>query len=174
MSLAIIIHGVNEHSRRSAAAVEGTRASAAIVASSALSRAAGVSAILAVGVDCWTAGLLSCDSVLLCRFPVVLGFGVCCALNFQGAISLLSWSCFADRFSICSLTGTYTPIGPNMVIDVSVQYSGGLLPDILLLTLCDSIGKSFQYHVEFLSLQLMFPSKPFDQLEGLNAFRFFF
>ena len=34
--------------------------------------------------------------------------GVCCALGFQGAISLLSWFCFAARFSICSLTGTYT------------------------------------------------------------------
>ena len=84
-------------------AAEGTRASAAVVASSTLARAAGVSAILAVGVDCWTAGLLFCDSVLLCCFPIVLAFGVCCALGFQ-AISLLSWFCFADRFSDCSLT----------------------------------------------------------------------
>ena len=38
-----------------------------------------------------------------------------------------------------------------MVINVSVQYNGGFLPEIiLLLTLCDSIG-------EFLSLQPMFP-----------------
>ena len=90
------------------AAAEGTRVSVAIVAPSALPRAAGVSAILAVGVDCWT-GLLFCDSVLLCCFSVVLGFGMCCALCFQGAISLLSWFCFAARFSICSLTETYTP-----------------------------------------------------------------
>ena len=94
------------------AAAEGTRASAAVVASSALSRAAGVSAILTVGVDGWTAELLFSDSVLLCCFPVALGFGVCCALGFQGAISpLFSYICFADRFSNCSLTGIYTPTG---------------------------------------------------------------
>ena len=41
-----------------------------------------------------------------------------------------------------------------MVVNVSVQYDGGLLPDITILTLCDSIGEPFQYHdVEFLSLQ---------------------
>ena len=28
-----------------------------------------------------------------------------------------------------------------MVINISVQYNGGLLPDIILLTLCDSIGE---------------------------------
>ena len=28
-----------------------------------------------------------------------------------------------------------------MVINVSVQCNGGLLPDIILLTLCDSIGE---------------------------------
>ena len=43
-----------------------------------------------------------------------------------------------------------------MVINVSVQYNGGLLPDIILLTLCDSIGEPFYYHVECLSLQPMF------------------
>ena len=51
---------------------------------------------------------------------------------------------------------------PYMVINVSVQYNGGLLPDIILLTLCDSIGEPFQYHIEFLSLQPMFPPKHFD------------
>ena len=30
-----------------------------------------------------------------------------------------------------------------MVIDVSVQYNGGLLPDIILLTLCDYIDEPF-------------------------------
>ena len=59
-----------------------------------------------------------------------------------------------------------------MVINVSVQCNGGLLPDIILLTLCDSIGEPFQYHVELLSLQPMFPPKPFDYLEDLDAFRF--
>ena len=44
-----------------------------------------------------------------------------------------------------------------MVINVSVQCEGGLLPDIILLTLCDSIGEPFYYHVEFLSLQSLFP-----------------
>ena len=32
---------------------------------------------------------------------------------------------------------------PYMVTNVSVQYNGGLLPDIILLTLCDSIGDPF-------------------------------
>ena len=32
---------------------------------------------------------------------------------------------------------------PYMVINVSVQYNGGLLPDIILLTLCDYIGEPF-------------------------------
>ena len=51
-----------------------------------------------------------------------------------------------------------------MVINVSVQCNGGLLPDIMMLTLCDSIGEPFEYHVpvEFLSLQPMFPPKSFD------------
>ena len=50
-----------------------------------------------------------------------------------------------------------------MVINVSVQYNGGLLPDIIImLTLCDSIGEPFYYHVEFLSLQPIFPPEPFD------------
>ena len=43
---------------------------------------------------------------------------------------------------------------------VSVQCNGGLPPDIILLTLCDSIGEPFQYHIEFLSLQPVFPPKP--------------
>ena len=30
------------------------------------------------------------------------------------------------------------------------------VPKIIMLTLCDSIGEPFQYHVEFLSLQPMF------------------
>ena len=63
-----------------------------------------------------------------------------------------------------------------MVINVSVQYTGGLLPDIILLTLCDYIGEPFEYHipVELLSLHPMSPPKPFNWLEGFNAFRFFF
>ena len=32
---------------------------------------------------------------------------------------------------------------PYMVINVSVQYNGGLLPDIIVLTLCDYIGEPF-------------------------------
>ena len=36
------------------------------------------------------------------------------------------------------------------------------------------LGNPSQYHVEFLSLQPMFPLTPFDLLEGLDAFRFFF
>ena len=32
---------------------------------------------------------------------------------------------------------------PCMAINVSVQYNGGLLPEIILLTLCDYIGEPF-------------------------------
>ena len=50
-----------------------------------------------------------------------------------------------------------------MAINVSVQYNGGLLPDIILLTLCDFIGKPPSYFEQFLSLQpTMFPPKSFD------------
>ena len=49
---------------------------------------------------------------------------------------------------------------PYLVINVGCN--GGLLPDTILLTLCDSIGEPFKYDVEFLSLQPMFPPKPFD------------
>ena len=69
-----------------------------------------------------------------------------------------------------------------MVINVSVQNNGGLLPDIiLLLTLCCNHIEPFYYHEELLFLQPMFPPKPFDNFspgggcsEGLDAFRFFF
>ena len=49
-----------------------------------------------------------------------------------------------------------------MVINVSVRYNGELLTDIILLTLWDYIGEPFKYHVELMSLQPMFPPKPFD------------
>ena len=55
-----------------------------------------------------------------------------------------------------------------------MQYNCGFLPNIILLTLCDYIGEPFQYHEEILSLQPMFPPKPFDCSEGLDAFIFFF
>ena len=44
-----------------------------------------------------------------------------------------------------------------MAIEISVQYNVGLLPDIILLTqrLLPS-GNPFKYHVEVLSLQLLF------------------
>ena len=49
-----------------------------------------------------------------------------------------------------------------MEINVSVQYNGGLLPDIRLSTRCNYIGESFRYHEEVLFLQPMFPHKPLD------------
>ena len=63
----------------------------------------------------------------------------------------------------------------------SVQYNGGLLRDIILLTRCGFIGEPVLYHEEVLSLQPMFPPKPLDIFspeeggcsEGLDAFRFF-
>ena len=67
-----------------------------------------------------------------------------------------------------------------MEINVNVQYNGGLLPDIILLTRCGYIGELVRYHEEVLSLQPMFLPKPLDIFppeggcsEGLAAFRFF-
>ena len=65
--------------------------------------------------------------------------------------------------------------------NVGVQYNGGLLPDIILLTRCGYIGEPVRYHEELLSLQPMFPPKPVDIFSpeggssegGLAAFRFF-
>ena len=57
---------------------------------------------------------------------------------------------------------------PCIAINVSVQYNGGLLPDILLLN-------PFQYHVEALSLQPMkqyIITTMFDDV--LHCFRFVF
>ena len=64
----------------------------------------------------------------------------------------------------CLITSLLLFRCPYMAINVSVQCNGELLPDIILLTLCDFIGDPFQYHVEleFLSLQPLFPPKPFD------------
>ena len=43
-------------------------------------------------------------------------------------------------------------------IYICVQYNGGIIPDIILLTRCDCIiGEPVWYHEEFLSLQPMFP-----------------
>ena len=52
-----------------------------------------------------------------------------------------------------------------MAINVSVQYNGGLLPDIILLTLCDYIGEPFDTMKSFcpyslyshLNLLIIFP-----------------
>ena len=48
-----------------------------------------------------------------------------------------------------------------MVIDVSVPYNGGFLPEIILLTLHDNFGEPFEYHVEFLSLHRNVPTETF-------------
>ena len=49
--------------------------------------------------------------------------------------------------------------GPCVVTNVSVQYNGGLLPDIILLTPCDCIGKSFYPYSQCsdLNLKTIFP-----------------
>ena len=63
-----------------------------------------------------------------------------------------------------------------MVTNVSVQYNGGFLPEIILLTLCDYIGEPFEYQqVEFFVLiaNVLIPPKPFDYSGGLASFRFF-
>ena len=65
-----------------------------------------------------------------------------------------------------------------MAINVSVQYNGGLLLGIVLLTQC-YYHYQFKYHDDVLSLQPMIPPKRFDIFSpcvgcsGLDAFIFF-
>ena len=72
-----------------------------------------------------------------------------------------------------------------MAINVSVQYNGGLLPDIILLLTQSMLSPSenpFKCHEEVLYLQPLIPPERFDIFspltggcsEGLGAFRFFF
>ena len=52
-----------------------------------------------------------------------------------------------------------------MAINISVQYNGGLLPDIILLTQCYMLlplENPFKCNEEVLSLQPMIPPKRFD------------
>ena len=70
--------------------------------------------------------------------------------------------------------------------NVNVQYNGGLLPDIILLTQCylhrGTPGNPFKCHQEVLYLQPLIPPKRFENFspltggcsEGLGAFCFFF
>ena len=70
-----------------------------------------------------------------------------------------------------------------MAINVIVQYNGGLLPDIILLTQCYLHRGTRLYAMKrFIYLQPMIPIERFDIFppltggysEGLGAFRFFF
>ena len=59
-----------------------------------------------------------------------------------------------------------------MAINVSVQYNGGFLPDLILLTLCyyhPSAKNPIKCHEEVLPWQPMFPLKHFDGM--LKMFR---
>ena len=49
---------------------------------------------------------------------------------------------------------------PCIAINVSVQYDGGFLPDIILLTQCS--GNPFKCHEEVLYFHLLIPPKRFD------------
>ena len=51
-----------------------------------------------------------------------------------------------------------------MAINVSVQYNGGLLPDIILFVdpMLSASGKLFKCHEEVLYLQPLIPPKRFD------------
>ena len=49
-----------------------------------------------------------------------------------------------------------------MAVNVSVQYNGGFLPDIILDPLLLPSGNPFKCHEEVLSLQPMIPPKRFD------------
>ena len=68
---------------------------------------------------------------------------------------------------------------PYVAIDVNVQYNGGFLPDIILLTRCYMHrGTCLKCHEEVLYLQPLIPPKRFDIFfpitggcsEGLGAF----
>ena len=52
---------------------------------------------------------------------------------------------------------------PCMAINVSIQYNGGLLPDIILLTqsMLSPSGNLFECHEEVLYLQPLIPPKRF-------------
>ena len=51
-----------------------------------------------------------------------------------------------------------------MVINVNVQYNGGLLPDIILLiqSMLSASGNLFKFHEEVLYLQPLIPPKRLD------------
>ena len=50
-----------------------------------------------------------------------------------------------------------------MAINVNVQYNGGFLPDIILLTQCCYLHRELcECHEEVLYLQLLIPPKRFD------------
>ena len=58
---------------------------------------------------------------------------------------LFAWGRISRYIVKDAPAGVTTVLCPYMVIDVSVQCNGRLLPDIILLTLCDSIGEPFHY-----------------------------
>ena len=63
-------------------------------------------------------------------------------LNFSIELLLyLSLELLVQKY--CIITCLLLFSCPYMLINVSVQCNGGLLPDIILLTLCDSIGEPF-------------------------------
>ena len=53
---------------------------------------------------------------------------------------------------------------PCMAINVSVQYDGGFLPDIIYTVdpMLSASGNPFKYHEEVLYFQLLIPPKRFD------------
>ena len=50
---------------------------------------------------------------------------------------------------------------PYMAIDVSVQYNGGFLPEIILLTQCDNIGEPFLIPCRVFVVTANVPTLPF-------------
>ena len=60
-----------------------------------------------------------------------------------------------------------------MVNNVSVQYNGGFLLEIILLTLWDNIEEPFYYHVELLSLQPMFLPNLSDYCQEFSCVQIF-
>ena len=60
---------------------------------------------------------------------------------------------------------------PCMAINVNVQYNGGLLPDIILLTQCylHRGTNLFKHHEENLYLQPLIPPERFDIISPLTG-----
>ena len=98
------------------------------------------------------------DILLLTQAPIVV------PVWFNGTI--IVYSIITTLSIIYYIVFSFVLFGgpPCMAINVSVQYNGGLLPDIILLTqpMLLPSGNPFKCHEEVLSLQPTIPPRCFD------------